>query len=338
MREACPSGEDLTAYALGEGQGPWRSSMARHVLACRACRGAMDADQRLVQDLRALGAARSVPPASNPQRVPAPRTRRWLAALPPVAAALLVGLVLGLPRRQAPAADVGMVTAPPPKAAVALPARLQHLLETQEPDGGWRGDGDIAGADGRTATALALLAMDHASRAEGVASTTLDSARERARGHLGRQAGPEGARVRRLPAHVQALWLAALCAPVREPSTGGAHPAAHALVDALAQHAQGGLAPSAVPWVAYALERAEACNLPGTARLRDLLPREGLAASTGQGALSWPAWPLGTTDGQPDGVPCSPLRTALELLHDQPPLRGLALGPACRLPLLARAP
>ncbi|MFM8980259.1 MAG: anti-sigma factor family protein [Planctomycetia bacterium] len=346
MREpaACPPGEDLSAYALGEGSAERRAGLARHLLACGACRAACEDDQRLVLGLRALGAARSLPApaehrpvaaaATAPGPATSPRLRRALAVVPPLAAALLVGLALLLPRRgeQGPAAAVR-----PEPSAAGLPPHAQHLLATQRPDGSWPGEAGVAGADDRTSTALALLALDTLPQH---AEASLSAARAKGLALLARSVGPTGQGARREATPTQALLLAALCGPGAPGLAPATQPAAQALLHVLLQRASEGLLEAAaLPWVAYALSRAEGCDLPGSERLRASLPREALDAPAAvPGALAW----VGAVPGQAvqpaEGVPCTPLRTALEVLRAEPPLRGLALGPACRMPLLARAP
>lgn len=336
MREPdpCPAGEDLSAYALGEGSPAGRAGLARHLLACTACRAACEDDQRLVLGLRALGAARSLPAQAPPAPV---RARRWLAWAPPLAASLLVGLALLLP---SDGEERGAPPAPGPAQALAsdLPAHAQHLLATQRADGSWPGE---AGADERTATALALLALDTLPQAAapGSGPGPLGAARARGLRLLASSVGPVGQGARREAAAAQALLLSALCGPGAGQLEPLARPAAESLLHALLRRAQDGmLDASSLPWVAYALARAEGCDLPAAGRLRASLPREALAAAADPGGPPGLLGPLHGRGGASEGVPCTPLRTALEVLHDAPPLRGLALGPACRLPLLARAP
>src|SRR5687768_17260524 len=50
--DACPSGEDRTAFALSALRGERREAIARHLLACAACRADADADGSLVERMR----------------------------------------------------------------------------------------------------------------------------------------------------------------------------------------------------------------------------------------------------------------------------------------------
>lgn len=347
-RVACPPGEELSAYALGEGTGAQRASLARHLLACTPCRAACEADLQLVLGLRALGAAHAAPgrqpaaPARVVQRAGA--ARRWLALLPPVAAALLVGATLLAPSAPAPVPASRAPAAPGDAAAraQALPAHLQHLLATQRRDGSWPGEAGVAGADDRTATALALLALDTAQGpvAEAAARDDVRSARARGLARLSLEVGPTGAGLRHGALPLHALLLAALCGPGAAQLAPQAAPAAASLVHALGSRTHD-LArdPASLAWAAYAVQRAEASAVPGVERLREGLPRASLAPPDAAPAATLASWPASPgLAGSAQGVPCTPLRTALEVLAGEPPLRGLALGPACRLPLLARAP
>jgi hypothetical protein len=340
--DVCPAPEDLTAHAHHEGDGPTRARIARHLLACGACRTAHDADVALFTDLAALGAMRSVPPPAEPQApVPvAARGPRGLTAwLPPVAAAAVIGLALLLPTGREPQAGasdpaVAMTAGAEGSSASAPSARLVQLLGAQADDGRWAAEAGPLAQHDCASTALVLLALHHE--------------REMARGTLDRLPGLVDALgsgtgwllerleapdrpLADLPTAERSVLLAALArsfaqAPSERLRT---HTAAvlHTLERTLAREGAD-LAVSTRPWIAYALEAAERAGVDGAAELRrDVEPTGWLAASGDRTGAAFPRLTPMASD-----APCSPLRSALEVLRDEPPLRTLALGPPCRPP------
>ncbi len=327
----CPQGADLTAHAHGEGDTARRARVARHLLACAPCRSRHDADARLLLELRALGAARSLPP---PPLV-AQRTRRWLAFVPPVAAAVLVGVALlapGSPEPRAPEARTvaSASQAPHPARPTATRSagkeRLAQLLGSQAEDGHWEAEDGPLGADDACATGVVLLALLHEG-ALGAGSESLDLAvRLGSRWLAERLADPDPA-LHALAAAPRAVLLAALARTLGTNKDAALAPSSAALLEDLTTRlAQGQVDSAALPWVDYALAAAEEAELPGArAARRELLTRVPSAVLARQAR---PPSPALLTSAVP--VDCTPLRSAIEVLRDEPPVRTLALGPACR--------
>ncbi len=327
----CPPGADLTAHAHGEGDSAQRARVARHLLACGPCRGRHDADARLLLELRALGAARSLPP---PPQV-AVRSRRWLAYVPPVAAAVLVGLALlapTTPEQRAPEPRAVASATPerrPPHATSATTAgqeRLAQLLGSQAEDGHWEAEGGSLGADDASATGVVLLALLHEG-ALGAGSEALDLAvRSGSRWLAARLAGADPG-LHALPAAPRAVLLAALARTLYTTKDPALAPSSAALLaDLTARLARGEVDSAAQPWVDYALAAAEEAALPGArAARRELLAQVPRAAL---GPQARPLSPPLLASSVP--LDCTPLRSAIEVLRDEPPVRTLALGPACR--------
>jgi|GEM_PF-5216027 len=322
---ACPPGADLTAHAHGEGDVGRRAALARHLLSCTPCRGRHDADARLLLELRALGAARSLPP---PPLLHAAR-RRWPAYIPPVAAAVMIGLALLLPSTREPrpvrVTEAAKMLRPQPGRG-AGEERLAQLLGAQAPDGHWDAEDGPLGADDACATGVVLLALLHEG-ALGAGGEALELAvRSGSRWLAGRLATPDAALHALAPAQ-RAVLLAALARSLR---TNGdptlARPSAALLDDLTTRLAQGRIEPAAMPWVDYALAAAEAADLRGARAARRELLTQLPSAMLAQQALPPSPYP----DVTAVALDCTPLRSAIEVLREEPPVRTLALGPACR--------
>lgn len=329
----CPPGEALTAHAHGEGDGPTRAALARHLLACPACHAAHDSDASLFTALAALGAARSVAPPATAAPAPLRRASRgWTAWLPPLAAAGLVAVALLVPidRPRTPL-TVHLPTAQ--QAGGLSQARIAPLLGAQAPDGHWAAEAGPLGSQPCAATAVVLLALLR-ERAQAGPDLAEDAsvawALERGTDYLLDRLERPDRTLRDLSTAERAVLLAALSqASIATPSTRLAS-ATRTLVDDVRRRLAGA-APEAtsLPWLDYALAAATEADVPGAQSLRDDLESRGPGAPwRAQEPARLPVLPA-STPSDPT-VACTPVRAALDLLRDEPPLRTLALGPSCR--------
>jgi hypothetical protein len=339
----CPDGEALTAHAHGEGDVATRAAMARHLLSCPACHAQHDQDAELFVGLAALGATRSAVPSAaaatartaehsletRSLEAHGPGTRRWTAWLPPVAAAVLVGAALLLPSG---GDDERLAVEPsaPRIAPSASYARVGSMLEAQAPDGHWAAEAGPLGSQPCAATAVVLLALLHEREGGGAALSSdpsLTASLERGAGYLLARLERPDATLHALPTAERAVLLAALARTSLAAPSARLTAAARTLVDDMRQRLA--LAPpdaSSVPWLDYALEAAVLARVPGAEAVR-----EGLDGADQDAAWRTAPQParFPTLDTS-DAPACTPVRSALEVLRDEPPLRLLALGPTCR--------
>jgi hypothetical protein len=142
----CPDGEDLTAFAHGEGEGATREQISRHLLTCPTCREEYRSARNVLSHLQALGPAWSRTVAS------VRRVSTWPAVACGAAAAVIVLGLFVVPARE--------VRAPARAQALVTAVQEESLLDAQRADGSWAAEQSLGGPRrDEAATALALLAL-----------------------------------------------------------------------------------------------------------------------------------------------------------------------------------
>lgn len=323
---ACPPGEELTALAHGDVAGAARATLLRHVLGCAPCRAQHHAAQRVLLALRGLGAARAAhAPLPRPRRRVFGRGLGAVGLVPPLVAAAAVALALIVPLGGREGAS------PPPAPSAAAPrapaAAPPALLASQQPDGRWTADPDLAGGQGsaggdETATGLVLLALlqpgadalrqDPVARAVAAASRWLGTRAEALAGSL--PSGPDAVRAR-------AVAAAALLKAGQLTRDATLVPALQVLLPALARDASSSAGDHAArPWLDFALAQARESGWRSLDDTRRTLASAAPASAPPRERSQAPARERASS------APASPLRLALATLRDEVPVRLLAQG------------
>jgi hypothetical protein len=243
-----------------------------------------------------------------------------------------VAVALLVPTERSGTPGTVLLPATPPAEGVAH-ARIAPLLGAQAPDGHWAAEAGPLGSQPCAATAVVLLALLR-ERAQAGPDLAQDAAvawaLERGTAYLLDRMERPDRTLRDLSTAERAVLLATLShASIAAPSPRLAS-ATRILVEDVRRRLAGA-APEAtsLPWLDYALAAATQAEVPGAASLREDLEARGPGAP-------WRAQEPARLPGLPASAPteptvaCTPVRSALDLLRDEPPLRMLALGPACR--------